>query len=159
VDARAVFIGDGEERSEILARASRADIAAFVSIAGFVNQAELPAWYAAADSLVLPSDARETWGLVVNEAMAAGLPVIVSEAAGCSPDLVREGQNGFIYPCGDVPALTDRLAAIAALGEDGRRAFGTRSREIVEAFGIAVVANATADAVEAVCTHADQTVP
>jgi glycosyltransferase involved in cell wall biosynthesis len=90
--------------------------------------------------------------------MAARLPVIVSDAAGCSPDLVREGENGFTFPCGDVPALTGRLAAIAALGEDGRGAFGTRSREIVDGFGIAVAANATVDAVEAVCARADRTV-
>ncbi len=68
-----------------------------MTIAGFVNQQELPSWYAAADTLVLPSDSRETWGLVVNEAMAAGLPVVVSDAAGCSLDLVREGENGFTY--------------------------------------------------------------
>ena len=151
VNAHALFIGDGQERAAIDARASRAGVAEFTSIAGFVNQAELPAWYVAADALVLPSDARETWGLVVNEAMAAGLPVVVSDAAGCSVDLVHDGENGFAYPCGDVPALADRLAAIAALGDDGRRAFGNRSRQIVERFGVGVTASATASAVDVVC--------
>jgi glycosyltransferase involved in cell wall biosynthesis len=150
VDARAVFIGDGEERAAITARAAGAGIGDVTSITGFVNQAELPAWYAAVDALVLPSDSRETWGLVVNEAMAAGLPVIVSDAAGCSVDLVREGENGYTYPCGDVSALAERLAAIATLDHDRRRALGGASRQIVAGFGIDVAMTATASAVDAV---------
>jgi len=151
VDAHALFIGDGEERAAIERRASAHDIRNDVTIAGFVNQQELPTWYAAADTLVLPSDSRETWGLVVNEAMAAGLPVVVSDAAGCSPDLVREGENGFTYLCGNVTALTDRLAAIAALGAEGRSDFGNRSRDIVKEFGIDAAVRATEAAVRSVC--------
>ena len=154
IDAHALFIGDGEERSAILHRAEQAGVASAVSIAGFVNQQELPAWYAAADALVLPSDGRETWGLVVNEAMAAGLPVIVSDAVGCSVDLVHEGENGFTYPCGDVRALAAVLARVSDLGNDARRLLGNRSRELVAAFGIDVAAEATVAAVEAVCTKA-----
>jgi len=149
-DAHALFIGDGEERAAIQARAAALGIANATTIAGFVNQRELPDWYAAADSLVLPSDSRETWGLVVNEAMAAGLPVIVSDAAGCSVDLVREGDNGFTYPCGDVAALADRLSAIAELDAAGRRALGDRSRVRVKDFGIDVAVRATEAAVRAV---------
>ena len=144
IDARALFIGDGEERDAILDRARAAGMSDAMWITGFVNQRELPDWYAAADALVLPSDSRETWGLVVNEAMAAGLPVVVSDAAGCSVDLVREGDNGFTYACGDVPALAERLTRIASLGDAGRRAFGRRSREIVKDFGVDVVARAAA---------------
>jgi glycosyltransferase involved in cell wall biosynthesis len=148
--AHALFIGDGEERSGIEQRAVERGIPDHVSIAGFVNQRELPAWYAASDALVLPSDSRETWGLVVNEAMAAGLPVVVSDAAGCSPDLVHSGANGFTYPCGDVATLTDRLEQLVALGPVGRAAFGERSKEIVQAFGIDVVARTVADVAERV---------
>ncbi len=151
VEAHALFIGDGELRDDIERRATRAGIDDAVSISGFVNQSDLPAWYAASDTLVLPSDSRETWGLVVNEAMAAGLPVVVSDAAGCSVDLVRDGENGFAYPCADVDALTTRLAAIATLSARERRALGERSREIVGAFAIDVAAFATATAVDAVC--------
>jgi glycosyltransferase involved in cell wall biosynthesis len=150
VDARALFIGDGEGRGAVERRASARGITESVIIAGFVNQAELPAWYAAADALVLPSDSRETWGLVVNEAMAAGLPVVVSDAAGCSPDLVAEGENGFTFPCGDVRALAERLARVAALGDGGRRAFGGRSRAIVGRFDVGVAARAAAGVVQAV---------
>jgi glycosyltransferase involved in cell wall biosynthesis len=150
----ALFIGDGEERSSIERRAKDAAIADAVSISGFVNQTELPAWYAAADTLVLPSDSRETWGLVVNEAMAGGLPVIVSDAAGCASDLVDEGVNGFTYPCGDVPVLADRLSRLVALGAAGRHTFGERSSAIVARFSVDVAATATATAVEAVCATA-----
>ena len=150
-DAHALFIGDGEERTAIVARAQAAGVPDAVSIAGFVNQRALPDWYAAADALVLPSDSRETWGLVVNEAMAAGLPVVVSDAAGCSVDLVRPAENGYTFPCGDVGALTDRLTDLVRLGPDGGRAFGDRSRQIVAGFGIDVAAAATEAAVRAVC--------
>jgi len=152
--AHALFIGDGELRGAIQQRAARAGVADAVSIAGFVNQRELPAWYAAADALVLPSDSRETWGLVVNEAMASSLPVVVSDAAGCAADLVHHGENGYTYPCGDVRALSTHLAAIAALDSDDRRLLGRRSLEIVADFGIDVTASATAAAVDLVCAGA-----
>ena len=147
-DAHALFIGDGEERGAIEQRAAEQGIADHVSIAGFINQAELPAWYAASDALVLPSDSRETWGLVVNEAMAACLPVVVSDAAGCSPDLVRSGENGFTYPCGNVAALADRIDDLISLGPVGRARFGKRSRELVREFGVEAVAATIAGVAE-----------
>jgi glycosyltransferase involved in cell wall biosynthesis len=77
---------------------------------GFVNQAELPSWYAAGDILALPSG-REQWGLVVNEGMACGLVPVVSDAVGCAPDLVAG--IGEIFPAGDVSALAGALARAA----------------------------------------------
>ena len=102
-----VLVGDGPLRGrlETLAR----PWAERIHFAGFHNQSELPAWYAAADALLLCSDASETWGLVVNEAMACGLPVVASEAAGCSPDLIEPGRTGYTYPLGDVQAIAARL--------------------------------------------------
>jgi len=85
------------------------------SFAGFLNQSELPAAYVAADVLVLPSDGGETWGLVVNEAMACGLPAIISNAVGCAPDLVDEGKTGFTYPMGNVAALAEQLKRLAEM--------------------------------------------
>ncbi len=58
---------------------------------------------------MLPSNGDETWGLVVNEAMACGLPAIVSDAVGCQPDLIEEHRTGFSFPCGDTYALMERL--------------------------------------------------
>jgi glycosyltransferase involved in cell wall biosynthesis len=89
------------------------------SFPGFLNQSEMPRAYVAADVLVLPSDGGETWGLVVNEAMACGLPAIVSDAVGCAPDLIDEGQTGFTFPMGDTNALADRLARCHVLRQKG----------------------------------------
>ncbi|WP_428681611.1 glycosyltransferase family 4 protein [Reyranella sp.] len=82
---------------------------------GFVNQSRLPAVYASSDVLVLPSIAVETWGLVVNEAMACGVPAVVSDAVGCGPDLVQPGVTGAVAPLGDVPGLAAAIASVLAL--------------------------------------------
>jgi len=81
------------------------------SFAGFLNQTEISLAYVAADCLVLPSDYGETWGLVVNEAMASGLPCIVSDACGCAEDLAGPDWS---YPLGDVAALAGRLERLHA---------------------------------------------
>lgn len=81
-----------------------------VTFTGFLNQSEIPEAYVAADVLILASDNGETWGLVVNEGMACGLPAIVSDEVGCHPDLIIEGKTGFVYPVGDTQALADRMA-------------------------------------------------
>lgn len=85
-----------------------------VRFAGFLNQSQIATGYAACDALVLPSES-ETWGLVVNEAMACGRPCIVSDKVGCGPDLVVPRQTGAIFPLGDVEALSD---AMIAVGQD-----------------------------------------
>lgn len=79
---------------------------------GFQNQSAMPAAYAAADALVLPSSSSETWGLVANEALASGTPVVVSDACGCAPDLAADGMAGAAYPMGDVQALAERLSKL-----------------------------------------------
>jgi glycosyltransferase involved in cell wall biosynthesis len=83
-----------------------------VAFAGFQNQTDMPRHLAAADALVLPSDGRETWGLVVNEAMACDLPAIVSSAVGCARDLVDD-TTGAQYAVGDPSALRSAIISIA----------------------------------------------
>jgi glycosyltransferase involved in cell wall biosynthesis len=107
----AVFVGDGELRSECAAEAARLGVRAH--FAGFRNQSELPSDYGACDLLVLPSDARETWGLVVNEAMACGRGALVSRAVGCSPDMIHEGVTGHTFALGDVASLGEHVARLA----------------------------------------------
>lgn len=102
-----------------------------VSFAGFLNQMEIAAAYAASDCLVLPSDHGETWGLVVNEAMASGLPAVVSDLVGCAEDLVLEGITGFRYRCGDTGALAERLAVMAQNREAAAR-MGAAGQALVE---------------------------
>lgn len=79
------------------------------SFVGFLNQTEISKAYAAADCLVLPSDQRETWGLVVNEALASGLPCLVSDACGCCEDLIAPINSRFRFPMGDTVAIADAL--------------------------------------------------
>jgi glycosyltransferase involved in cell wall biosynthesis len=80
------------------------------SFVGFLNQSEIARAYASADLLVLPSDAGETWGLVVNEAMAAGCPAVVSDQSGCAEDLPALLDPRLVFRCGDVEDLADALA-------------------------------------------------
>lgn len=88
-----------------------------VAFAGFLNQSEISKAYVAADCLVLPSDAGETWGLVVNEAMACGLPAIVSDHVGCSSDLIEDGVTGKVFPMGNISSLSHILIELPALRE------------------------------------------
>ena len=109
----ASFVGSGPLLEELRERARLAGVSAIFH--GFKNQSEMPALYAAADLLVLPSDGLETWGLVVNEAMASGTPAVVSDAVGCGPDLVEAGHTGAIFPLGDVQALAGAIEQVLAL--------------------------------------------
>jgi glycosyltransferase involved in cell wall biosynthesis len=98
-DNRAVHllvVGDGELRGEAERFVRERGLP--VTFAGFLNQTEVTRAYAVADCLVLPSDYGETWGLVVNEAMACGLPAVVSDRVGCGPDLIEEGVTGAPLP-------------------------------------------------------------
>ena len=106
------FAGSGELQAD-LAKLAR-DAAVPVDFLGFVNQSRMPGIYASADAVVLPSDGSETWGLVVNEAMACGIPAVVSDAVGCAPDLVVPGQTGAIFPLGDTAALATALQQVLA---------------------------------------------
>jgi len=113
-------------------------------VTGFVNQAELPSYYHAADILVLPSQS-EPWGLVVNEAMTAGVLPIVSDRVGCAPDLVAG--LGEVYPCGDVKALTEALRR--GLSRIGDPALGGLLRRRVDGYGIDATAAGFEQAVAA----------
>jgi glycosyltransferase involved in cell wall biosynthesis len=102
--------GDGELRSEFETAAKAAGVP--IHLLGFCNQTEMPSAYAAADCLVLPSDGRETWGLVANEALACGRPIIVSGACGCAPDLASDPAVGRTFPVGNLNVLSRSIAEI-----------------------------------------------
>lgn len=103
-----VFLGDGALRSELEMYASKHNLKD-VHFVGFKNQTESPAFYFISDVFVLPSGMGETWGLMVNEAMCFDLPVIVSDVVGCGYDLVKRGENGFVFPLGDIERLAECL--------------------------------------------------
>ncbi len=108
-----VMCGSGELEPELRDYCARHGLDNVV-FTGFVNQADLPRLYGACDVFVLPSE-NEPWALAVNEAMCAGLPIVLSREIGCVADLVRDGENGFTFEAGDVPALA---AALRRLVED-----------------------------------------
>jgi glycosyltransferase involved in cell wall biosynthesis len=112
IGCRVVMIGSGALETDL--RRQAATLGLPVQFVGFKNQSDLPSHYAAADVLVL-SSVSETWGLVVNEAMACGTPAIVSEACGCAPDLIEEGRTGFTFATGDVTGLARKLRLMAEM--------------------------------------------
>jgi glycosyltransferase involved in cell wall biosynthesis len=116
------------------------------SFTGFLNQSELSAAYVAADVLVLPSDGGETWGLVVNEAMASGLPAIVSDTVGCTPDLTEEGKTGFSYPVGNAAALAERLERLAGM-QDCHFYFSTELSQKLTHYSVKAAVEGTLQAV------------
>ena len=123
------FVGDGPLRSE-LTQYARTHQMTDVHFLGFRNQTEIGSCYAMADMLVLPSS-LETWGLVINEAMCFGLPIIASDRVGAAADLVRHDDNGFVYPVGNISALSECLRL--ALGDETKRIeMGRRSTAVIE---------------------------
>ncbi|GEM_PF-84420 len=117
--AALLLVGAGPMEEQCRAEAGRLGVR--VAWAGFLNQTEIARAYAAADCLALPSDAGETWGLVVNEAMAIGLPCVISDRVGCAPDLVIPGETGEVVPLDNVTALAqalDRIRAHQSKGHD-----------------------------------------
>jgi glycosyltransferase involved in cell wall biosynthesis len=122
-----VVLGSGEMAEDLNRAVSATGTGAFVHRPGFVQYDELPAYYGSAGAAVLPS-LSDQWGLAVNEAMAAGLPVIVSTACGCAPDLVAEGENGFTFDPADTGALAQAMLRVAALPDEERRRMGAAGR-------------------------------
>lgn len=137
-----VFVGDGEKRSDLertVAQLGRSDNVHFT---GFVNQSELPKYYKAADVFVLPSS-RETWGLVINEAMNFSLPVVATDAVGAVPDLVDE-DNGRVVATDDVDALAEVLKTLLD-SEQLRERLGEESSRRIESWGIEETADGIVD--------------
>jgi glycosyltransferase involved in cell wall biosynthesis len=106
-----LVVGSGEQLADARQKVETGNLP--VTFAGFMNQGEIAQAYDASDCLVLPSDAGETWGLVVNEAMACSRPAIVSDHVGCQRDLVEDGVTGFVFPLDDTDALAGALCKAA----------------------------------------------
>lgn len=126
-----LLVGDGPLREEMSAYCRKYGLDR-VRYCGFVNQSDLAAYYQAADVFVLASEVDQS-PKALNEAMAFGLPVVVTDRIGTGEDLVFEGRNGFIVPCGDV----DRLAAcLSEILTDPVKAtaLGVESRKIIESW-------------------------
>ena len=107
-----VYVGEGSSRRQLEAQAASIP-SGMIRFAGFAQRDRLAAYYAMAEALVLPTY-TDTWGLVVNEAMACGLPVIVSRVAGCAADLVKENWNGVLIEPRDVDSLARALTNLGS---------------------------------------------
>lgn len=136
VSARLLVAGSGALEAEMRARAAALDVPAH--FLGFCNQSRMPAAYAAADVLALASDGLETWGLVANEALACGRPIVVSDAAGCSDDLA-DGAAGRAYPAGDIAGLARAIQTTTQAAPDSRSIAAVSDRYSLQAAASGVV--------------------
>jgi glycosyltransferase involved in cell wall biosynthesis len=141
-----VILGDGELRPALERDIQDRGLSSAVLLPGFKQYDTLPDYYGLASAFVHIS-VTEQWGLVVNEAAASGLPVIVSDRCGCAPELVENGVNGFLVdPC-DVESVAGAMYRIAS-PECDCFAMGMRSREIVERWGLETFAESLSHAVD-----------
>jgi glycosyltransferase involved in cell wall biosynthesis len=137
-----VILGDGPLRGAIEAAVRRHGLGAAVTLPGFVQYNDLPTYYGLAKAFILPS-LVEQWGLVVNEAMASGLPTIVSNVSGVS-ELVEDGRNGCTFEAANRGELSSKIFEVssqpAKCGRMGRAAESTIARWGPEAFGTGLLA-------------------
>lgn len=155
-----VVLGDGPERPRLGQLVAGLGLQDDVMMPGFKQYDELPAYYGLASAFIHAST-FDQWGLVVNEAMAAGLPVLVSERCGCAVDLVRPGQNGFTFDPDTVDELTNLMLTLSSDRCD-RAAMGAQSRIVIDdwkptafAAGAVAAARAAVEAPEAKPSFAD----
>lgn len=144
-DATLLFVGDGEQRHALEARARERDREGDVRFAGFVNQSQLPRYYELSDTFCLPS-AEENWGLVINEAMNFGLPVVATRAVGSTEDLVDDG-TGRVVPTDDRRALADAVRDAVENSDEWRRR-GEHACERIDEWGISETADGLCEAVQ-----------
>jgi glycosyltransferase involved in cell wall biosynthesis len=126
--AALVFVGSGEEEQSLKDYVRNNNLSD-VHFFGFRNQSELPKFYSVADVFVLPTE-NEPWGLILNEVMCAGLPVIVSSEVGAAADLVRHGENGLLFEAGNVEQLAGCLRQLV-IDRETRNRMGEESRSII----------------------------
>jgi glycosyltransferase involved in cell wall biosynthesis len=127
--ARLDIVGSGSIERELKDCVKSDDLESAVAFLGTKSVEEIGELLMHSDTLVLPSHS-EPWGLVVNEALSYGCPVVVSDICGCVPELVVDGNSGFSYPSGDVPGLTAAMIAAAELAAD-RAAVATRCLDLI----------------------------
>jgi glycosyltransferase involved in cell wall biosynthesis len=139
-----VVIGDRDEEqeSESIVRDHPG-----VHFAGGKFGSELSQYYGLAKAFILPST-TETWGLVANEALASGLPILVSSGCGCAKTLVETGKNGWVFPPGDDMQLADRLTAMTSLSSEEWYAMSNRSKEIIAHWSLDTFAESVLKAIQ-----------
>jgi 1,2-diacylglycerol 3-alpha-glucosyltransferase len=144
-----VLCGDGPGSGEVEDAIVRSGCAAAIHCPGFLQADALTRWYSHAEAFILPS-ISEPWGLVANEAAASGLPLLVSARAGCAATLVPEpdGTTGGQFDPLDLEEMTTKLAWIASLSQEERRAMGQRAAQVVADWGPDRFARGVIEAIE-----------
>lgn len=130
-----VLVGDGPER-ERLQEMVVAQAIPDVHFSGPIHGDALVAYYTAGGALILPSSYGETWGLVVNEAMACGLPVLVSEQCGCAETLVHNGVNGWRFSPDRPGELAERMLQMSGLSDQDYQKMASASQELIRPWGL-----------------------
>lgn len=153
---RLVMVGDGPLGAELEGLVDSLSIEG-VTFAGFRQIDELPAYYGLASCFIHPA-IKDTWALVVNEAMAAGLPILVSTGAGCYVDLVDEGNNGYSFSPNDEERLSELMVSVSASPEF-RQSASTASRRIVDDWNLERFAKSMLMAAEAARTRSGRGLP
>jgi len=133
-----ILVGDGPERKDLEEYITVNELSG-VTVTGGVSWLEVPEWLAQADVLILPSYS-EPWGLVVNEALVCGLPVVVSDKSGCARDLVENGKNGYTFDPYDTSQLTELLLNFMDSTPEYRKALGLHGQKLVSRFAVQKVA-------------------
>ena len=128
-----VIIGDGPLRPMLEAHRRRLGLDMNVHMPGFIQYESLPTYYGLATALVMPS-ITDQWGLVVNEAMASGLPVLVSTGSGAAQDLVDQGKNGYTFDPLSTEQLAQQMIALSSAPAAQIEEMGASSRAIIEAY-------------------------
>jgi 1,2-diacylglycerol 3-alpha-glucosyltransferase len=148
-----VVCGHGEEEPAIRSTLDSLGLAPFVHLPGFVPYVALGDWYGLAAAFVHPA-LEEPWGLVVNEACAAGLPVLCSRTVGSRHELVHDGRNGSLFDPADIADITRSLLWAGQLAPEARIAAGLASQEIAATYGPDRFANGFLAAVDAAMQRA-----
>ncbi len=148
-----VLIGDGPERGRIEQYVIESGLSDRVILLPFLRQEELPVVYQNAKALICNSNSSETWGLVINEAMAGGCPVFASYECGASNVLVKEDINGYKFKCNDVEMLAECMVRYHNLNPHMQLAMRDSSRNIIEKWGLPRFANGAIEAMNYVMSH------
>ncbi len=147
-----VFVGDGSERALLEERASKI-VAGSIVFSGFVHRDELIAYYAMSDIFAFPTHS-DPWGLAVNEAMACGLPIVITQVAGCAEDLVLDRWNGRVVLPRNPSQLAEAMKEVAG-DSNLQRLMGQRSLERIGKYSPELCAVGMAQAIYSCCDDHD----
>lgn len=143
-----VICGSGEQETLVRERIAAANLKHAIHLPGFVTYDAVGGWYGLAAAFVHPA-LQEQWGLVINEACAAGLPILCSNTVGACHELVRQDENGFKFNPKSVDEIAQALIAMHSLDADVRQGYGERSKQLVASFAPAAFGEGLVKAIRA----------